>query len=360
MGLIALSEDWVPPKLLCREKELNKIGDIFWKVQNVYATGSRGVGKTVTAKTWLSLFPPKYQLYVKMSTKLDRTFRNILSDRGFKVKTKYSIADILNKLEKLYLVIDDAFSVYQKSSLWSFLHELHDSATDAVGNHKIMLVSTLPWHVFIKKIPPEVQSRYYFSPVVFGAYTVPELEMIYKQRAELVWTKIEDGVPKWLAAKTRRLGQDVRLGLRILRFAYQYNSKVLAEETIKKGWEVEKHRFIKEEVYEKLNPYAAFSLFCLALKISEKQNKKILGGIYSSELHYNIQMRAHYYGAPKLEAPFINYHLNSLQANGWISRESGVKSPRGAYIILNYEEPRLLVEVGKEMDWERILCMSCL
>lgn len=346
-----LSEDWLPKDLLVRDLQFKQIEQTFKRQFHVFGYGERGVGKTITCKRFLAS-ATDHSLYVKCEGSVKRSIQFALIGLGKQFRpwkdfllTKF-IAELANPL---YVVLDDIHKIYQKKTLESFLHGLHGHSLD--DHVKVILTSTQPYYQFKKNCNPEIWSRYYFQPVNFQNYTATEIKQILQQRAQLVFSVVNMGALNWVASKIRRLGTDLRLGLRVLSYAYTLNKKELNMETLEEAWRLEKRRYWKNDVLLQLPPHTAF-LFFLTAKIAQ-----IKTPITSQMLYNQYNKACNQLGIEPLYTARLNYYMQQLQREGWIerTRKSLGRHGYGSEIQLLFDEPEVIVEVGDEIEWATIL-----
>lgn len=347
-----LTDEWIPPELLARGTELTEINETF-RVRNVYCTGPPGVGKTLTSRIWLSQFDSATRFYACLRRNWRASLTDAFREYGRETTTRTDFAKELTEINSLHMVIDDISMLYHISNLWGFLHGLYNmSPSPQREKQKVMVISTMPWHKFSKIIPPATKSRYNFTPILFGAYSPQELFMILEQRVENAWKHWSPQAVRYVAAKIRRHGTDLRLGLRILRFSYEYcDSEKLTDESVQIGWDFEKHRFMKEEVLLKFKPFTALLLYALASILFTEKTESVS----SHKLYERTQQLAHKFDAEAISSPLLNYHLQRLDEAHWVKRVSGLFGRRGGEVILDFDDPKLIVDVGEKLDWTEIL-----
>jgi len=346
----ALSEDWIPDQLLVRSNKLEEMRRLLENPasRSVYVFGPKGVGKSLTCKFLLISYPSSEALYVPCLGGLDESVRHALLLKGARVK-EGSIFDYLARNFSL-MVIDDLSNLYNYRKSLYFLQSLYTFNMNR--RLAVVLVGTWSFEKFKREIcPPEVFSRYYFTPVGFGVYSMEELVTILKQRVERAFEGYEDGALNFIAAKTLRLGGDTRLALRILQSCW-LQSKQLTPETAEKGWYVEKKRYWRDDVILSLDGHTALLFWLIASKV-DRNNK-----VTSSELYNAYARMCKTMGVEPLYVERLNYCLRKLERLGYIIRNVislGKYGGRQSEITLLFDEPTIIEEAGKGIDWKTVL-----
>lgn len=348
---IVFTEEWVPEKLIARRDKLEKLCQIVedQSKRSAYVFGSKGLGKTLTCKVLLALYPPDETLYVPCERSIQESVEYVLSQRGFKIRGE-KIPEFLVKHFSI-VVFDDWNKLYNYRRSMDFLFFLH--RFNAARRLAVIVVGPWSFNEFEKICPPDVMSRYMFTPVSFGPYSTEELVEIYRQRVEKVFEDYEDEALKFVAQKVRRIGSDVRVGLRMLQYAWKISGgKNLTYEVVEGAWRMEKRRYWRDEVLLGLEPHAALLLYLTAKIVSQGENP-----VYSSRLLDAYRKFCRENDAEPLYLERLRYYLKKLESLGYISREPISLGKHGlqSRITLLLEEPHLIVEAGEEIDWKENL-----
>lgn len=352
---IELTEEWVPNQLLVRQDDVKKILHLIELWGHIYLSGPKGVGKTIISKHILQYFPPENTLYIECGKSLLLSMVGALNTKGHKITPRDDVTTyIAKKLQNpLVTIFDDIHRPFRYKQSLNYLKFIYDQEPD--DHIRTILTSTTPYHQFLRYCPDEVMSRFQWKPVSFGFYNAVQLELILRQRAERVFEKIDEGTTAWIGAKIRRLG-DPRIGIRILRYCYKLSDHHLTLETIQKSWRKEKQRYWKNDVLEKMAPHTALLFFIIARLVSHPKTKH--HKITSNYLyrHYD-HICKNKLGIEPLYPARLNYYLNQLEKEKWIERKTKSFGRRGygSEITLLFDEPEIIVEAGKEIEWETFL-----
>jgi len=350
---LELTEEWVPNQLLVRQDDAEKILELLKLWGHVYLSGPKGVGKTVVAKHILQYVEPKNQLYVQCTNSMPASIETALRKYGVKLNRNTNLAYIIaKKLPIEIAVFDDLHRLFQYRRSLYYLHSIYNEEPD--DHISTILISTTPYHQFKKYCPDDVMSRFQWKPVSFGFYDSLQLETILRQRAERVFTKIEQGATNWIGAKIRRLG-DPRIGIRVLRYAYQISDQ-LTLESVQKGWQKEKLRYWKDEVLTNYPPHAALLFYIIArLKTFPKTKNSTLTS-HKVYFEYN-KICKDIIGVEPLYPARLNQLLKQLQQDNWIALKTKSYGRRGYCSIINlrFDDPLAIVEAGKEIDWRTFM-----
>ena len=344
-----LSEEWLPDKLLVRNDKLELLKKLVEKPssRSVYVFGPRGVGKSLTCKFLVMSYPSDRALYVRCMGGLDQSIRHALLEK-LEVGRR-PLFEVIAKNFSL-MVVDDLNNLYNYKKALYFLQSLYNFNVDR--HLAVVLVSTWSFEQFQRDIcPSEVFSRYYFAPVGFGVYSVDELATILKQRVEKAFESYEEGALKFIAAKTLRLGGDMRLALRILQNSW-VASKQLKLDVAEKAWYLEKKRYWRDEVLLSLDGHTALLLWLIARYVND-QGKVLTNALYRRYEEVCKELRV----APLYEER-LHYCLSKLERLGYIARSVlslGRQGGRQSEITLLFDEPSIIVEAGEDLKWSNVL-----
>lgn len=348
---IVFTEEWVPDKLIARRDKLEKLRGIIEdeSKRSAYVFGSRGLGKTLTCKVLLAAYPPDRALYIPCERSIEISVERALSEKGFKVRGE-KIVEFLPRHFRV-VVFDDWNKLYNYRRSMDFLFFLHRFNVE----RRLAVIVIGPWTFkeFEEICPQDVMSRYQFTPVSFGPYSTEELIEIYKQRVDRAFKDYEEEALKFIAHKVRRLGSDVRIGLRMLQFAWSISGGgKLTYEAVEGAWRMEKKRYWRDEVLLGLEPHAALLLYLIAKHALEGEIP-----VYSSKLLDSYRRFCQNLSIKPLYEGLLRYYMRKLDGMGYISREAVSLGKHGlqSKITLLFDEPHLIVEAGEEIEWAEIL-----
>ncbi|MDH4123174.1 MAG: AAA family ATPase [Thermoplasmata archaeon] len=239
---LALSFDYVPPKLVHREQQLKRLSTLFRPVvesncsQTAFLYGLVGTGKTVTAKRFCLDLREYAQ---KMNKAIDfvvincrqrnseaaamlhiiNHFQPNFPDRGFSIS---EMIEILRKdLEKrklhLMIVLDEADVLLRKSGS-DIIYRFSRFAEEGMDGRQLISIMLISQRDIFNLLDPASLSTFKRSNMVeFGKYSVGELEDITRQRAEIALHDgaIDDDSIRLIADASAEFG-DARFAIEIL------------------------------------------------------------------------------------------------------------------------------------------------
>lgn len=349
---IEFTESWIPDKLQVRMKDLDRLCNLLGKWMYVFLGGRRGSGKTVLCQHIPLHFKTDYTLYVKCSGSYERSTRNALTLQGrCSITHDTDIPILLQKLNSSQLLIfDDIHLIYNYRRGLNFLKSIYDNNQTEL---RMIIASTMPFHIFQKECPEEIWSRFQWKPLILNPFDAKQIATILRQRAERVFKHVDEGAINLIAAKIARLA-DPRIGLRVLNYAYTVNSETLNMEITKESWEFEKHRYWKDDVLLTLPSHTAllFLLTAESVVLMNNEFKTTSGIVYEK---YEMFCRNH--NVSPLYQARLNYYFDELENMKLIKRETISHGRFGATsdITLLFDEPSVIVEAGKEIDWTEFL-----
>jgi len=348
---VVFTEEWVPDNLVARRDKLLKLRAVVEdeSKRSAYVFGSRGLGKTLTCRVLLAAYPPDRTLYVPCERSIEDSVEYALLQKGFRIR-RDRVAEFLPK-HFTVVVFDDWNKLYNYRRSMDFLFFIHRFNVE----RRLAVIVVAPWSFkeFEEICPPDVMSRYQFTPVSFGPYSTDELIEIYRQRVERAFRDYEEEALKFIAHKVRRLGSDVRIGLRMLQFAWGICGRdKLTYEAVESAWRMEKKRYWRDEVLLGLEPHAALLLYLIAKHASGGESP-----VYSSKLLDSYRTFCQERGVKPLYEALLRYYMRKLEGMGYINREAVSLGKHGlqSKITLLFDEPHLIVEAGEEINWAEIL-----
>jgi Cdc6-like AAA superfamily ATPase len=248
------------------------------------------------------------------------------------------------------LILDDLHEVKDPWSLY-WIKDLFDYFEK---DRRVSLVLTSiksleSWRQQVKGPIPEILSRYDFAYLGFAPYNAEEVYQILKQRAELAFENISDTALRFIAAKSARW-RDIRIGLNILNYAYAHNTNLTMEST-QKGWTEEKKKYWKNEL-TKLG-HEGFILFLIAHAVDQTGGQPI----HTRNIHETYKHLSERLGVEPLYPAAVSKALTKLETLNYIEKKVKSFGRRGlqSEIKLLFDDPTIIVESGKEVDWSEIL-----
>lgn len=238
-----LSFDYVPPKLPCRERQMNELVNLYQHTilshasQNAVLQGPVGTGKTVTAKRFcidfkkLCLDNKAVFDYVHVNCRqkmsdinvmiaIIRNFQSNFPDRGFSVQEIIEILGRFLNEKKLHLlvVLDEVDAILRKKA--DIVYNLTRMNEGILKEGKLSLLLISQINVFPLLDASSLSTLKRTNIVRFERYSSEELFQILKARAEecLLKGSYSDEV-LWFIAEIASETGDARHALEILESA---------------------------------------------------------------------------------------------------------------------------------------------
>lgn len=232
-----LYPDFVPEKLLHREKEIENLARIFnllvkgRKPHNVLITGPTGVGKTTVARFVLSQaeeftdrvkslylncfeFNSRHSVLSGITNFLGRASprRGIATDEIYT-----SMLESLNKATfSPIIVLDEADQLFVSSEGQKLLYDLLRVIEFGKNSFCLVLISNNESLAF--SLDERVRSSLGEETIKFSPYSPEQLKDIFHERVNLAFlpSTVEGEVIGFVAAKCALLGGDCRIGIETL------------------------------------------------------------------------------------------------------------------------------------------------
>lgn len=204
MDFSAFLEDYIPPSLIVREKQVKRIKDAiddFAKTgmsSNLLLQGFTGSGKTSTLQYVLKDYDPKLFTFVKC--KQHKGIAGVIAQIGNqKPQARQRAPEIIEKVieylrkENRIIILDDVTAVPSWPGLLDYMDGIYREVQTPI------FVTTNMFHV-LDKLPDDVRHTLLFFRVDFPSYNATELYLIAKQRVDLSGAKIGPSSLKLIAA----------------------------------------------------------------------------------------------------------------------------------------------------------------
>jgi Cdc6-like AAA superfamily ATPase len=239
---------------------------------HAFLTGSKGSGKTTTVDSLKKEIKDSenydFNYYYVNCNGLRRSY-DVITKRLFKDKNFYgkdAITEIKSIFEKetkkTILVLDEIDNLEDDHLLY------HLSRDPAFKNIQLLLITKKP--KYLEKISADVLSSLGLQFFHFDDYDTPELELIFKLRAEEGFYNYNLELLKRIAeSNCRNAHSDVRVGISTLRdfFGEKSYSNLDEESQVKMGLKVDhlikkEYYKLKEQIIQKLPGDKLLALFC--------------------------------------------------------------------------------------------------
>ncbi len=372
-----LSESYIPPKLLFREKEVEEIArhsaDFLFSsiVKNLVIHGPPGVGKTVAVRmlehTYNEIATEQgiNSKAVYVSAK-DLTYRRILYELAYRLRLEVnlgmSVADVYNAIVKhmsstdsQYLLIVDEIDKLRKrpgeEPVDNLVYSLSRINERAGRIAVAVYLVTNNARIVERLSAPSFSS---LAPIFlyFRAYNADELYEILRDRAEKAFVpgSVEEAALKLLAALIKRESRDLRWGFLVLReAASEVEDGKITEKSIWKAAEIVERSVIRQ-VIAGLDVDGLLLLLALATLTLEGYNN-----INSSLIYIKYKALCDAAGwNPKTMKHTINYIGAKLESEGLVTRRAVSRGRYGRTHLFHLEEDAFTVQsITKEVLAER-------
>lgn len=356
-----LSESYIPPKLLFREKEVEELAghsaDFLFSsvVKNLVIHGPPGVGKTVAVRMLEMTYNgvaaenniDSKAIYISAK---DLTYRRALyelADRlNLEVNLGMSIADIydeivrhMGKINSRYLLIVDEIDKLRKRPSEEPVDNLVYSLSrinERVGRIAVAIYLVTNNARIVERLSAPSFSSLAPIFLYFRNYNANELYEILKDRVEKAFAPgtVDDAALKLLAALIRRESRDLRWGFLVLREApAEAENGKITEKSIRRAAEIVE-RNVTKQVISGLDVDGLLLLLALA-ELTEKGHSSI----NSSMLYVKYKELCDSLGwFSKTMKHVINYIGAKLESEGLVTRRPVSKGRYGRTQIFHLEE----------------------
>lgn len=363
------TEQYIPEKILCRDKQIEQLVKSFIysakadaKIPTkVLLIGGTGSGKTAVTKYVMKQIENYFRekgekfmwFYVSCKENPTEYLFALLLELGVRKERikelrgyarDWHFVELKEEIEKcgrsITIVLDE---IDQAKNIDDLLYYL----TRGEFSYAVSLVCITNREDFLEKLDPRTISSFNPEKIYFPLYTIQELEIILRDRAEkgLDLSRVDDGVIELCASISGRERGDARRAIQLLRVATK-----LADEN-------NKDRLTINEVYEAysildkldLDFYLSkASYHCKILIYSlaelEAKGEKEDGRIYTPNLYDAYANNCRNLGLIPLTPRRISDLINDLEFMGLIRISEGYfgRGGRRRWISLNYSADTVL------------------
>ncbi|MHA1631778.1 MAG: hypothetical protein ACTSXC_03070 [Candidatus Freyarchaeota archaeon] len=377
LDLYPLTDGWVPPKLLVREKQLKRLLANYWSSywSNFWIYGDRGLGKTLTAKIFSRIDENVFVIPME-SESFKRNINNFALLQGIKPKLTGDPDSTLREVIEskasgeggVTIIFDDVENLGRSFSGFGIhLKALYDWLLDHGYKFSIHCISKLSVDQAKKRVLDAAWSRLNFEPLVFPPYNKGEIVELLKQRLKYIdglkWT---DVALELIGEYVSEMGGDFRLALKITRKTVLDHGKI-DYDAVSKTVEVFGSSFYLDEIM-KMSFHKAL---ILAAIVRETVNRH--GGIPDKEdWEYGYfpvswdRVKGLYWtmckqlGRKPQHQKMLYHWLEQLWKEGWVEKFTLAKRHEWNYVGKRSlfarltADLKLLANAFKRVDWGRL------
>lgn len=343
----ALHPDYIPPKILFRDRELNELlslQDESTSYRGVFITGGEGYGKTLLTKFFARTFNKQEPLYVDcircrgrvtpILYEVIRHFKPDFPSRGYSLEElKYILTQILeHRRTSFLLIIDDLDFLFHNSGSkgWHTLQEILKSTT---LNSTIYILKETN---HVKDLDFMERTLIENTSLKLREYSKMEIRDIIRYRAYLAFREdsLEHGFLDSITESTVSSGRNLRYALELM-----LKSGEIAE--LDRSCRVSLNHLSKamNEVHPNFNSYLLEKIGrhekILLFSIAKSLRKSSRGEVRFSEVEkeYN-RMCLHLRLRPRRHTRLLDY-IKTLSSLGFIKRELSHYGYRGKTTLLS-------------------------
>jgi len=284
--LYPLAYSWMPPKLLIRDQELNKIINCIDAdyPRNLWIYGGRGLGKSLTLKVFNSYAEDSGRIkpiYIECSELPSETIFKLASKLGIKSKKAESIASVLKHIldgegvEKIVLIFDDLDRMkYISRDFSPFIHVLCDELDEF--RFSLIFSSTLSYSKANEVFSSSALSRLQLKPLYFRPYTKQEVKTLLMQRLNYIDEidiSVDEDALDFICEKVSRIGGDFRKALDFMREALTLGKGKVTLSVVREIWRRMKTEFWVNQIRE-LPYHQALILACIVETVANHLAKE--------------------------------------------------------------------------------------
>ena len=282
INILPLSEEWIPPHLLCRVNELETLKtSIDSPLPNHWwIDGKNGTGKTVTIRGHLVPFLRlKGHMVFYHNMERGGCENNIKKwTQGFMRKTNdmdnviTKIHELSHDKQKIIFIFDDLQHLINMKRDFSprLLKIFNQVGQYAQGEgylhpFQVILVSQIPWKDRMKYLKVDVLDRYQFETLKFGRYDRHEMMGILAQRIKYIYgdNKKKDVCSYLASIVENKMESNLRTAIKILKKIVlekgdytRENVDSMIEELEEKAW--------RDTLLKDFTPHRALDIYLIA------------------------------------------------------------------------------------------------
>jgi Cdc6-like AAA superfamily ATPase len=365
-----LSDDFKPPRLLFRDKQLQEIFRFATKnslPENLWIEGEPGLGKTLTCRFFADEVEARSLgkvFYLNCERSIRKVMENLKITYNLPVAKKdvspstlaMAILREYQDADLIVFIIDEPEKAYSFKDVDAFVHTLYNTMLGK-KDFSIIFASKILYTKARRLFHRDTLSRLQLHPIVFPMYDVPQIVEIVKQRLQYMFGAEEvydvDALFK-LGKHIRRIGSDIREALQILRYAITIADKKITSDVIEQAVEWGKNRWWQEQL-QSLPPHWAYLLYLAAHQAYVNNSLVTTQPRVIRQYLNNMRIMK----LDPLGRATIYYAFVKLAEKGYFQTKSEGKGlKRITKIVFDEGDRDHIVNVGSQIEWEYELGMK--
>ena len=372
--LAPLYDDWSPPTLLYRDKELREILRLTVEApapSNLWIEGGKGLGKTLTCQFFAQEAKARgagVVFYVQCGSSLNQSLKRACEREGVRVPYRnlnplgvVSAALKQHPSSKAYYwVIDDPERVRDTRSLSDFIRDAYNIFNQHGKRYAMLIVTRMSLkkaYTYLEVFKED--SRLHPAPIIFQPYGVDEMIKIFEQRLHYAFERddvydVEALVT--IAKHLWRVGSDIREGLEILRRAVlEIADQKLTQSDAEKAVEWAKKNWWRAKLLA-LPPHWAYLAYIAAKRGRRAEEGTVLADAFDVIDKYKDSLANELKIEPLGKTSTYHALRRMSEIDGLFTIEK-VKQGKVEVLKLRFDEgeARHIIQAGDEIDWTGFL-----
>jgi len=362
---LPLTEEYKPSKLMFRDKQLQQLIKCATHPAptNAYLQGGRGFGKTLTTKFFEDEVTARglgNVFRIQWDSSRKEALRQTSLDYGLAIPAYRLGAFALARefAERtapegvIAVVIDEPEKAFNMREVASFIHSFHNIMVNSLHRRfSIIIASRMIYPWFRKNLPDDTLSRFgIVEPTFFAPYNAPQIVEILKQRLDIMF----DDKPyrkhslTILAQHIRRIGGDMRQGIKILYHAVEEAQNHLSADMIREAVEWGKNKWWENEI-RNLSFHQALLLCSAATGCADNGGNKTM----SKSAIQKYEEWCVSLGEQPVAVRTARYHFYELEKKAFLTTgPGGVGRSREMYVMFkDKNELRHIVQASQNIKW---------
>lgn len=367
---VPLSDDFKPPKLLHRDKQLRDMLKLIVErdvPENLWLEGGKGLGKTLTCKCFADEVEARGAgkvIFMQCERSMKRAMESVCSCYGLPIPAREaspsSIASAVSKEYRnvgvLVFIIEEPENASSLLNVCSFTHTLYNVLLETCGKSRfsICFTSRLLFSVAEREFEGEKDSRLGLRPIIFNQYDAQQITDILRQRLDLMFEASADAYDEealyLIARHVWRVGSDIREALKITRMAVELAENKITREVAEEAIERSKREWWLNQILQ-LPPHQAFLLYLAA---EEACSNAGFTALQANVVDKYIR-RTESMGVDRLDRRTVYYMLSDLAKKGFYGTEQIHAFGKPLKLTFDKRDAERIIEACKNINWDKML-----